>query len=203
MQSHYLNTSGQDITAKVRITFHLAKSGTISAHAGVLFVVEPKILVPPQQTAVVKHDCNLPFDMNLVKVSSHMHKHGTNFVSTIAGRTCSTRPTGMSREPALFNPARAVKAAIRSRSRARSSTTPPRRHVRRVGQHQRDVHLRGDLLPGAERRRRYQSVASDGGAESSGTDGAGDSAPDSLLLRRWREVTMIEAYRPGPMDEDS
>ena len=109
MQSHYLNTTGQDLTAKVSITFHLAKSGTITAHAGVLFVVEPKINIPPQSTSVVKHDCNLPFDMNLVKASSHMHKHGTSFVSTIGGKDVFNTTTWDEPEPAVFNPPMSVK----------------------------------------------------------------------------------------------
>ncbi|APR77682.1 Hypothetical protein A7982_03029 [Minicystis rosea] len=109
MQSHYLNTTGQDLTAKVSITFHLAKSGTVTAHAGVLFVVDPKINIPPQQTGVVKHDCNLPFDMNLVKVSSHMHKHGTNFVSTIGDKPVFNTTQWDEPTPALFSPAMSVK----------------------------------------------------------------------------------------------
>ena len=85
LQSHYLNTSGQDLTANVAVTLHLAESGTITAHAGVLFVIEPLIYVDPGQTKTITHDCQLPHDMNIIIASSHMHKHATNFIATIAG----------------------------------------------------------------------------------------------------------------------
>jgi len=109
LQSHYLNTTGQELTANVTITFHLAAPGTVTAHAGVLFVVDPNIYVPPGQTQVVKHDCQLPFDMNLVKVSSHMHKHGTKFTSTVAGATLFETTDWSDPVPGLFDPPRGVK----------------------------------------------------------------------------------------------
>lgn len=109
MQSHYLNVTGGDLTANVSITFHLAESGTVTAHAGVLFVVEPQIFVPPNQTAVVQHDCSIPFDMNLTKGASHMHKHGTSFEATIDGAVVYQTTTWDEPAPALWDPPKAVK----------------------------------------------------------------------------------------------
>jgi hypothetical protein len=108
LQSHYLNTTQDPIVAQVALTFHLAKAGTVDAHAGVLFVIDPNIDVPPNTTQVVKDDCTLPYDMNLIKASSHMHKHGTSFDATIAGETVYQTTTWSDPVPELFDPTKLV-----------------------------------------------------------------------------------------------
>jgi hypothetical protein len=109
LQSHYLNTTDKPIDAHVEVTFHLAKPETVTAHAGVLFVVEPKFKILPNSTQVVNHTCNLPYDMNLIKAGSHMHKHGTAFDATIGGKTVFQTTTWDEPKPALFSPAMPVK----------------------------------------------------------------------------------------------
>ena len=108
LQSHYLNTSSDPLTAHVEVTFHLAASGTVTAHAGVLFIIEPNFAIPPNQTQTVTHECNVPFDMNLIKATSHMHKHGTHFEATIAGETVFETTEWAEPEPAYFDPPRPV-----------------------------------------------------------------------------------------------
>lgn len=108
VQSHYLNVTGSTIHAQVQVTFHLADSGTITAHAGVLFLVQDNIDIPPDSTSDVTFDCHLPQDMNLLKAASHMHKHGTNFTSTIAGQTYYQTNTWDEPKPEFFNPPLAV-----------------------------------------------------------------------------------------------
>jgi hypothetical protein len=108
LQSHYLNTSPDPITAHVEVTFHLAAPGTVTAHAGVLFIIEPNFTILPNQTDTVTHDCSVPFDMNLIKAASHMHKHGTHFEATIAGETVFETTEWAEPEPAYFDPPRAV-----------------------------------------------------------------------------------------------
>jgi hypothetical protein len=109
LQSHYLNTTDKAIDAHVEVTFHLAKPETVTAHAGVLFVVEPKFKILPNSTQVVNHTCKLPYDMNLIKAGSHMHKHGTKFDSTIGGQPVFATATWDEPKPALFSPAMPVK----------------------------------------------------------------------------------------------
>lgn len=110
LQSHYLNISSQPLKAHVELTFHLAKPGTVKDHAGVLFVVEPFFSIQPNSTQVVNHTCTLPYDMNLIKAGSHMHKHGTHFDATIGGNKVFETTTWDEPKPALFAPAKAVKA---------------------------------------------------------------------------------------------
>lgn len=109
LQSHYLNTTSQPLEAHVELTFHLAKPGTVTDHAGVLFVVEPQFSIAPNSTQVVNHTCTLPFDMNLIKAGSHMHKHGTHFDATIGAEKIFETTTWDEPKPALFAPAKAVK----------------------------------------------------------------------------------------------
>lgn len=110
IQSHYLNTTGSPITAEVKVTFHLAKPGTVTDHAGVMFVVQPKIFVGPNSTQEVSYDCTVPVDMSVMKTASHMHKHGTHFTSTVAGQTLYETDVWDEPTPAFFDPPRALKA---------------------------------------------------------------------------------------------
>ncbi len=109
LQSHYLNTSTKPLEAHVEITFHLAQTGTVTDHAGVLFVPHLDINIPGNSKTVVNHTCTLPFDMNLIKAGSHMHKHGTHFDATIGGDKVFETTTWDEPTPALFAPAKAVK----------------------------------------------------------------------------------------------
>jgi hypothetical protein len=110
LQSHYLNTTAGAITAHVEMTFHLAAPGTVTDHAGVLFVVQPFISVPPNSTKDINYNCNIPLDMAVIKTASHMHKHGTHFVSTVAGQPFYETDTWDEPQPALFDPPRKLHA---------------------------------------------------------------------------------------------
>lgn len=110
LQSHYLNTSSETITAKVQMTFHLAAPGTVTDHAGVLFIVQPSIFVPANSTKDIHYSCTVPQEMSVLKTASHMHKHGTKFVSTVAGAPFYETNTWDEPTPALFDPPRALHA---------------------------------------------------------------------------------------------
>jgi hypothetical protein len=110
IQSHYLNTSMSTVTAHVEIVLHVAEPGTVQDQAGVLFVIDPKFAIQPSSTAVVTDDCTLPQDLNLLRASSHMHQHGTNFVATIAGGAVYQTTTWADPQPALFSPPQAFHA---------------------------------------------------------------------------------------------
>ena len=104
IQSHYLNTTADTITAHVAVTFHLAAPGSVTQHAGVLFVVQPNIHIPAHSSQVVTDDCSIPQDMNLIKAGSHMHKHGTDFIATGAGNTLVHTTTWDDPAPTKFDP---------------------------------------------------------------------------------------------------
>lgn len=110
LQSHYLNVSPEPITAQVQVTLHPAEDGTVTDHAGVLFIVQPSISVEPHTTETVTFDCDVPMDMNVLKASSHMHKHGTAFTSTIGGESFYDTETWDEPDPGYFDPPMAVEA---------------------------------------------------------------------------------------------
>lgn len=104
LQSHYLNVTPDPITAHVEVKLHRAVDGTVEDVAGVLFVVQPAIHVEPHSTKTVTYDCTIPADMNVMKASSHMHKHGTSFASTVDGETFYDTTTWDEPEPSLYDP---------------------------------------------------------------------------------------------------
>jgi hypothetical protein len=113
LQSHYLNTTDKPIEAHVEVTFNLAKAGTVTDHAGVLFVVQPKINVPENSDTTIDYACKLPMDMNMIKAGSHMHKHGKHFDATI-GETPNLETIVETTQwdepkPTLFAPAKTLK----------------------------------------------------------------------------------------------
>jgi len=108
LQSHYLNPTNETITAHVEVTLHTVDPGVETQHAGVLFVVEPNFVIAPHSTQTVTHDCSIPFDMNLLKAASHMHKHGTGFVATVSDETLYETTTWSDPVPVVFDPPKAV-----------------------------------------------------------------------------------------------
>ncbi len=106
IQSHYLNITGAAIKAHVEVTFHLDDPKKETANAGVLFMVQPNIDIAPDSTADVTYDCHLPMDMNIMKATSHMHRHGTKFTSTIAGKAFYDTSIWDEPMPEVFAPPR-------------------------------------------------------------------------------------------------
>jgi hypothetical protein len=109
IQAHYLNTTTDDDTAKVTLSMHLAKPGTVTQQAGVLFVPDLNIDIPPGATQTVSYQCHLPFDMNLLQAWSHMHEHGKSFNASINGTSIYQTTNWNSPVPAVFHPALAEK----------------------------------------------------------------------------------------------
>jgi Copper type II ascorbate-dependent monooxygenase, C-terminal domain len=104
IQSHYLNTTASVINAHVEVILHPAAPGSVMNQAGVLFVVDTDIAVPPTASTLNTDDCTLPVDMNMIRAGSHMHMHGIDFTSTIAGETVYDTTTWSDPVPAKFAP---------------------------------------------------------------------------------------------------
>jgi hypothetical protein len=106
LQAHYLNTTHQPITAQVQVKMHLAKPGTVTAHAGILFYSQSRFSIPPNgQPTDVNGNCILPFDINLLSVTSHMHKHGVGFTAKAGSQPLYTTTEWSDPAPRLFAPA--------------------------------------------------------------------------------------------------
>jgi hypothetical protein len=91
LNGHFINTTHQDNMATVTVILHLAPAGSQNQHAGVIFMNDLGITIPP--TAAPEHagaTCTIPFDLNLLASASHMHQHATHFVATAATSPTAT-----------------------------------------------------------------------------------------------------------------
>jgi hypothetical protein len=82
LQAHYLNTTQDEIAAKVDVKLDLADPNSLSEEAGVLFFYNPQIALAPKSTSAATLTCPVTEDVNLVFASSHMHKRGVGFNAT-------------------------------------------------------------------------------------------------------------------------
>jgi hypothetical protein len=63
------------------------------------------ITVPAgQRGVVVKKTCSLPWDVNLIQATGHMHRHGTDFVASANGKTLFESTAWSDVKPAFFDP---------------------------------------------------------------------------------------------------
>jgi hypothetical protein len=112
MMVHYLNTGSTTITAHVSLTVYVAKAGMVMQHAGVLYLNDAAIIVPPGQSNN-SSSFTLPQDVYLLTTGSHMHQQGTNFVTTYDGTTLF-QTTQWAEPPGIaFNPPLLLKAGTK------------------------------------------------------------------------------------------
>ena len=106
IQSHYLNASDNDITANVEITLHLGDPSLTQMVAGAVQYTNQEFTIPPgpPDTTVTK-TCTVPHDLNVIRVTSHMHRHGINFAATIDGAPLYQTTSWSEPPPMLFQPA--------------------------------------------------------------------------------------------------
>ena len=80
---HYINPGSVPIVGHVALTMYIAKPGIITQHAGVLFLSQALIVVPPTgQPSTSSATYTLPQDIYLLSSQSHMHQRATNFLAT-------------------------------------------------------------------------------------------------------------------------
>jgi hypothetical protein len=83
---HYLNTSSSTITSSLKLTMYVAKAGAVTQHAGVLFLSNGTMTVAATCTngCASSETYTLPQDVYVLSTEGHMHKYGTNFVTTVS-----------------------------------------------------------------------------------------------------------------------
>jgi len=100
---HYLNTSDEAITSDVALTMYIAKPGAVTQHAGVLFLSNSTMTVSSTCTTGCPStdSYTLTQDVNVLSTEGHMHKYGTDFVTTVspAGQV----PNGQLYETTIWN----------------------------------------------------------------------------------------------------
>ncbi|MGA7122645.1 MAG: hypothetical protein WBY94_21275 [Polyangiaceae bacterium] len=109
LNAHYVNTGSAPVTGHVALTMHVAKTGIITQHAGVIFLNQALLSVPPTATmanpSTSTSTYTLPQDAYVMFSSSHMHKRATNFVSKASsGETLFQTTQWAEPPPATYTP---------------------------------------------------------------------------------------------------
>lgn len=79
--THYLNTTKAPIEATVSVTFDFVSPDEIELQAAPLFFNNFSISVPPHDVGEASQTCDIPNDIHLVDLVSHMHRQGVHFVA--------------------------------------------------------------------------------------------------------------------------
>ncbi len=105
VQVHYLNATSSPLPVAVTVRLVRIDDTAVRDRAAVLFFSNAAIDVPPGQSGVVvQKSCTLPFAVNLLEATGHMHQHGRAFLATSGGVTLFSSTAYSDVAPALFNP---------------------------------------------------------------------------------------------------
>ncbi len=108
LNAHYINTGSATKQGTVTVTLHKAPDGTIKQHAGVIFMNDVGLTVPPGMTTS-KKSCPLPGGINLMLASSHMHQRATAFTAKTAdGTMLYATDQWAEPKPRVFTPVLAI-----------------------------------------------------------------------------------------------
>ena len=90
MMVHYLNASAAPINSHVVVTMAIAKANAVTQHAGVIYLDDTSLVVPPG-TSTSMSQYTLPQDVKIMTTWSHMHQGANNFIATTStGQTLFT-----------------------------------------------------------------------------------------------------------------
>jgi hypothetical protein len=105
LNAHFLNTTATDYQATLTVTLHLATPGSIQQYAGVVFMDNVGISIPPtNQPVTVSATCNLTQDMNVMLAASHMHTRATEFVAATPSQKLYQTNIWADPPPETFSP---------------------------------------------------------------------------------------------------
>ena len=155
VQAHFLNATSAALDVAVTIVLSRIDEAAVRDRAAILFFSNAAIDVPPGATGVVaQKSCTLPFAVNLLQATGHMHSHGRSFVASAAGATLFSSTAYSDVAPALFDPPLSLPAGtvITFGCTYDNADGATPLQFRGLGAHRRDVHLLGAVLPGAVRR---------------------------------------------------
>jgi hypothetical protein len=82
IQAHYINPNDTDIAAHVQLILHATDLASVQQEAGTIYFNDLNIQVPAHAKSREGMTCELPQDIDLALLWSHMHKRGVHFVAT-------------------------------------------------------------------------------------------------------------------------
>ncbi len=116
LNSHFVNTSGENtLIGEVYVNLHTMPADSVKVVAKPIFVSYFGIQVPPGQSVAAGRDWTMRRDINLVMLSSHMHRHGRRFDIFLGDERIYRSEEWDEPATLVFNPALEVKAGERVR----------------------------------------------------------------------------------------
>ncbi|MCE2439110.1 MAG: hypothetical protein J4F39_06765 [Candidatus Latescibacteria bacterium] len=116
LNSHFVNASGENtLIGEVYVNLHTIPADSVNVVAKPIFVSNFGIRVPPGQTATTGQDWTLRQDVNVIMLSSHMHRHGRRFDIFLGEERIYRSEEWAEPVTLLFNPVLQVKAGERVR----------------------------------------------------------------------------------------
>ncbi len=81
LNAHYINSGASPMEGKLTVTLHKAPVGSVQQHAGVIFMNDARLQVPPGESTS-KATCEVPGNINIMAAASHMHQRAKAFSAT-------------------------------------------------------------------------------------------------------------------------
>jgi hypothetical protein len=103
LNAHYINASTETITGTVTAVLHKAPPGSIQQHAGVIFMNDLTIAIPPGVHSATS-TCTIPTNVNILGAQSHMHQRAIDFTSTAGGQPLYMTDKWSDPTPMVFDP---------------------------------------------------------------------------------------------------
>lgn len=116
LNSHFVNTSGENtLIGEVYVNLHSMPADSVKVAAKPIFVSNFGISVPPGRTETTARNWTLERDVNVIMLSSHMHRHGRRFDIFLGDERIYRSEEWDEPVTLVFNPALEVKAGERVR----------------------------------------------------------------------------------------
>ena len=116
LNSHFVNTSGENtLIGEVYVNLHTIPADSVKTVTKPIFVNNFGLRVPPGQTVTTGDDWTLKGDVNVIMLSSHMHRHGRRFDIFLGDERIYRSEEWDEPVTLVFNPALEVKAGERVR----------------------------------------------------------------------------------------
>ncbi|MDI1444473.1 hypothetical protein [Polyangium sp. 6x1] len=85
MSTHYLNTTTSPLEVDARINVYTMPREDLRIEAGLLYMDNHVLRVPPFGEAAARMRCPVPADFHVVSLQSHMHARGVSFEASLFG----------------------------------------------------------------------------------------------------------------------
>ena len=105
LNAHFINIETTPFQATLTVTLHLATPGAITQYAGVMFMNQLGITVPPtDMPSTSTATCTVPYAMNVMGSASHMHNRATDFVAMSGSQMLYSTQTWADPVPGKYDP---------------------------------------------------------------------------------------------------